>query len=256
MFRSYIPIFLITSDQSPMSSLSQEIYNLNFLTTIPHCANVCKKDVPMMYHIGPRKVFTDEIFQLDVGKLHKGRRLGKLGARLHVSWNSEVWRYGVHMESSIGVEIVALNELALRYDVTNPDGRRESVLQEIALTWQPLHFGGHRPWFSCPDCGRRTAIFHAGNGASRFACRKCYNLAYRVESESVSDRWGRRQQRLWKLLGRDLAAEDGRWRVTPSSWPGERATGLSEGDGVEGERPAACLGKAPPYALADLRPGS
>ena len=111
------------------------------------------------------------------------------------------------------VEIVATNELALRYEVTHPDGRRESVHQRVSLTWQALHLGGHRPWFSCPVCGRRTAIVYAGRGASRFACRKCYNLAYRVENGSISDRWGRRHQRLWKLLGRDLAAEDGRWMV-------------------------------------------
>src|SRR5262249_34895871 len=54
------------------------------------------------------------------------------------------------------------------------------------------NYGGTRPWFLCPECGRRAAILYA---ASTFACGKCQSLRY--ESQ--------RRHRKWRLFKKALA---------------------------------------------------
>jgi hypothetical protein len=45
------------------------------------------------------------------------------------------------------------------------------------------HFGGVRWWFSCPHCGSRVAKLYLPPGRSRFACRTCHGLTYRLRQE-------------------------------------------------------------------------
>jgi len=40
------------------------------------------------------------------------------------------------------------------------------------------YFGGERPWFLCPGCGRKCGKLHAVEGIQHFACRVCLRLAY------------------------------------------------------------------------------
>lgn len=56
--------------------------------------------------------------------------------------------------------------------------------QTIELESTPLHFGGARWWFHCPDCARRCATLHKPPGRQHFACRLCLNLTYRSCLES------------------------------------------------------------------------
>jgi hypothetical protein len=51
--------------------------------------------------------------------------------------------------------------------------------QTIRLESMPLHFGGWRWWFCCPQCGRRCGKLHLLDGA--FACRLCHDLAYQSQ---------------------------------------------------------------------------
>ena len=46
----------------------------------------------------------------------------------------------------------------------------------IRLEWTPCTFGGSRPWFLCPGCGRRVAILY-GPGLP-LECRVCRGLGY------------------------------------------------------------------------------
>ena len=50
----------------------------------------------------------------------------------------------------------------------------------MRLSRSSCHYGGERPWFLCPHCGRRVAILYGG---AVFACRTCYGLAYEVQRE-------------------------------------------------------------------------
>ena len=77
-------------------------------------------------------------------------------------------------------------------------GRGGRLQQTIDVAWTPCHYGGTRPWFLCPDCGRRVAILHA---APHFACRLCHGLYY--ECQRSRGQWSAlvQLQRLRMRLG-------------------------------------------------------
>ncbi len=54
----------------------------------------------------------------------------------------------------------------------------EQLDYRVYLTTTPVHFGGHRWWFVCPNnkCYKRVGkLYCAGK---YFLCRHCYNLTY------------------------------------------------------------------------------
>jgi hypothetical protein len=55
--------------------------------------------------------------------------------------------------------------------------------QVVKLESTPLHFGGLRWWFLCPQCERRCACLHLPAGVEDFACRVCHDLSYRSRQE-------------------------------------------------------------------------
>jgi hypothetical protein len=59
--------------------------------------------------------------------------------------------------------------------------KAEPILQQVAITWTGLHFGGRRPWFIC-GCGRRAAVLYTIGGL--FRCRRCQGLVYASQRES------------------------------------------------------------------------
>lgn len=71
--------------------------------------------------------------------------------------------------------------------------------QQIALDWTPCQFGGHRPWFVCPRCGRRVgALFGWG---SDIGCRQCFGLPYESQREVPHHRAIRRERKIRLRLG-------------------------------------------------------
>ena len=77
------------------------------------------------------------------------------------------------------------------------DGKWNPVNMFIKLDWTPCHFGGYRPWFLCPRCGRRAAILYAGQ---YFYCRVCRDLAYPSENEGRLDRLYRQANKIRRRL--------------------------------------------------------
>lgn len=69
----------------------------------------------------------------------------------------------------------------------------------VELDWSACHYGGQRPWFLCPACGRRVAMLYIGS-AGVFACRHCYDLAYASQRERPEDRMARRADLIRKHL--------------------------------------------------------
>jgi Zn-finger protein len=53
--------------------------------------------------------------------------------------------------------------------------RGEPLTCHAAIEWTPCHYGGLRPWFNCPNCGRRARKLYGGR---QFACRKCWGFHY------------------------------------------------------------------------------
>jgi len=71
---------------------------------------------------------------------------------------------------------------------------------EIDLNWTACHFGGARPWFTCPvpGCNRRAGLLYL---SGVFACRHCHKLAYRSQRQTEYQRAISRTQQLRKKLG-------------------------------------------------------
>ncbi len=75
------------------------------------------------------------------------------------------------------------------------------VNQIVSLTWTPCNYGGKRPWFLCPECGRRVAVLYA-QGRS-LSCRRCCNLNYPCQRQDEANRLLSKVQKIRGRLGAD-----------------------------------------------------
>ncbi|WP_236658355.1 hypothetical protein [Pseudomonas knackmussii] len=130
---------------------------------------------------------------LDVREL---QRHGVLVAGWRGKWQ---WSRDGEVRASIGLEVESLERLRLCYQVTF-QGRAEAKDYPVRVTWTPCHLGGSRPWFLCPDCGRRVAKIYS-HGV--FACRHCLRLNYRCQQVSKRDVASDRSFKLRDTLGCD-----------------------------------------------------
>ena len=64
-------------------------------------------------------------------------------------------------------------DLVLRHDVA-----ARPMEQRVTITRTACHYGGERPWFTCPSCTKRVAVLYL-RPHTGFACRKC-NRNYRA----------------------------------------------------------------------------
>lgn len=74
--------------------------------------------------------------------------------------------------------------------------RGERHTCQVDLDWTPCHFGGRRPWFRCPECGRRAGRLYGGG---RFVCRKCAGFRYESQYDPLggaASRFQRTRERL------------------------------------------------------------
>lgn len=112
------------------------------------------------------------------------------------------WTWTTGEKSSISLQAFAG---ALRLDFRVRSGGEEwrNVVQTVEIVRTACNYGGTRPWFRCPRCGRSVAVLF---GAALFLCRKCHNLAYRSQSESHADRCYRRANKLRARLGGEPGA--------------------------------------------------
>ncbi len=135
-----------------------------------------------------RRPFTDEFFSLDIRRLHRDGCLERVGAgRVTVTWDGG---------GSIDV-VKDRTGILLEYSVVDGEDREEHS-ERIVIQRTRCHFGGSRPWWFCPRCGRRCAILY---GHHRFLCRHCHGLRYRSQSESKAGRLLRRAEKIRARLG-------------------------------------------------------
>lgn len=116
-----------------------------------------------------------------------------------------VWRSGIIIWSSRGTETGRANvtvdspnsSLNISYYYSDPWTEPMYVNESITLTSTPCHFGGVRYWIKC-GCGRRIGILYAG--AAKFACRRCYDLAY-YSQQDCTPRMFSALRKAWKDEG-------------------------------------------------------
>lgn len=119
------------------------------------------------------------------------------------------WTYGEQPHGYINVR-GSTNGVVFSYKITINGKDPKSIKHQIRIEWTPCHFGGSRPWFTCPKCQRRVGVL-VGAGLL-FGCRKCYDLPYACQRESSTDRASRRIRKIQKKLGNP------RWQDTLDIW--------------------------------------
>lgn len=138
------------------------------------------------------KPCTDERRSLDV------RRLQREG--LLVKGNTFPWRWTRHGETIAEIQVVVGNDcVVLNYQQRWGASPYQLCCNTVMLDWTGCNYGGRRPWWLCPVCGRRVAVLYSGRGG--YSCRHCAQLAYRSQRETQEDLAARRANRVRVRLG-------------------------------------------------------
>ena len=133
---------------------------------------------------------TSQYLGLDVRALHR-RRLLTAGSSFSWTWSRN--------DEHVGTISVCVPEVSM----VNLDYRRNGEPRHdvIRVVRSHCHYGGWRPWFMCPRCGRRGAIVYLGNATG---CRRCLRLRYPSQSDdSLGRSWGR-TRRIMRRFGGDV----------------------------------------------------
>jgi hypothetical protein len=153
----------------------------------------------------PTKVTVESSYTLDIGRL---LRTGALvpGA---VTSGSIVWSIAAtgNKQATIGYEAHMADPagayVRLHYTV---NGAAQDY--RVGLRRAPCRLGGFRWWWQCPQTGCDAAKLYLPPGATVFASRRAYRMAYISERGGAIDRSHRRQARLYAKLGKDYVVFD------------------------------------------------
>ena len=153
-----------------------------------------------------RKATTDACLQIDIRKLSRD---GLLKPGAEGSFSDRKSKYEVHIVSE-------QNRIRFQHGITMLAGFRRLVEDVVAIDWTGCHFGGARPWFLCPGCGKRVAILY-GRKIERdgsklpirnrtLKCRQCHHLSYPSQHEE----WDRRMRRRAEKTGARIGGKYGK----------------------------------------------
>ena len=139
---------------------------------------------------------TDEMHALDIRKI---ARAGLLKPGGSFTWK---WSRGGNVLASIGGLIDTATSVTLHYRTRRHGDEWQDKRYQVMVEWTACHFGGTRPWWNCPCCGRRVAVLWGG---STYACRQCQQINYEstrtAESSKPFDRAGKLRDRLGWVPG-------------------------------------------------------
>ena len=93
--------------------------------------------------------------------------------------------------------------MRVRHDTIRHPTGSETGPQDYTLELQagPCSLGGRRWWFVCPRTWRRCRTLYLPNGASRFASRAAYRLAYQSQRDGDMDRGHAKLARICRKVG-------------------------------------------------------
>lgn len=136
---------------------------------------------------------TDPLLWLDV------RLLDRRGALTPGAWSTTAWTSRGEPSGNI-THWADADALILDYKTKGPrDAEWQPVQERIPLARTQCHYGGSRPWFLCPGCGRRRAVLFSFGGY--FRCRACHDLAYGSTRDDRLSRLNRRGEKVTAKLG-------------------------------------------------------
>jgi len=119
------------------------------------------------------------------------------------SWN---WSMGGKPSGSLGVNVKSERYITLEY-TQQEDGESKSVSYPIYIERTPCYFGGTRPWFICPQSGRKVRKLYYLRG--RWYARTCLRVGYASQSEDVVARMWRRKAKLETRLAEGVEKPKG-----------------------------------------------
>ena len=137
------------------------------------------------------RVTTGQALPLDVNALNK------IGALIPGTISKSTWSHGDEPSGDIHVHA---NEdgINLIYKKRPNGGDWQDVNEHVSIVWEPCRYGGQRPFFLCPQCGKRILKLF---GLNRFFCRPCNSLTYSSQRERWSDRAMRKANKMRTKLG-------------------------------------------------------
>lgn len=135
---------------------------------------------------------TTNMHALDIRKLPRASLL-KPGGSFNWQWS----RRG-NVVASIGGTVDTINSVTLNYRTRPSGGEWQDKRYQVIVDWTACNFGGSRPWWLCPCCGRRVAVLWGG---STYACRHCHKLAYQSTRNSSETQAFARADKMRERLG-------------------------------------------------------
>lgn len=150
---------------------------------------------PKLNRGGRRLIADRDALRLDLKDLHRESVLLNWGV------TTVTWSLGNGKNPSIAMRFDPDREvLSLEYRIGNWKGEREPITQQVPISFMDCTYGGCRPWFHCPACGRRCRVLW---GAPIFQCRSCLRILYASQNELTCDRARRRISILQRQLETD-----------------------------------------------------
>ena len=137
------------------------------------------------------RLTTDDALRLGVNYLNKAGAL-KPGCDSAVSWRyngDQIGHLYTHADN---------HHVELHYPTRTSEGQRHDQRERVPLSWEACRFGGRRPYFDCPKCGRRALHLY---GVAQYLCRTCHGLSYPSQRERKIDRAQRKADRIRLRLG-------------------------------------------------------
>lgn len=134
---------------------------------------------------------TDDLHPLDIRKIHRAGLLIPSGS---FNWK---WTRCGNVVGSIGGNVDTSTSVTLHYRTRRHGSDWQDKRYQVMVGWTPCNYGGARPWWLCPCCGKRVAVLWGG---STYACRHCHQINYEstrtTESSKPFDRANKIRRRL------------------------------------------------------------
>ena len=148
-----------------------------------------------------RKATTDACLQIDIRKL---ARDGLLQHGAESRLRDRKSKYEIRL-------VFEQDRMRFQHGITMLAGFRRLAEDVVAIDWTECHYGGARPWFLCPGCGKRVAFLYGRkferDGSKlpiqnrNLKCRKCHYLCYESQHEEWDQRMRRRAKKIWARIG-------------------------------------------------------
>lgn len=109
---------------------------------------------------------------------------------------------------------VRADALELRYRIDDDGPNGDWITIAVPIVRSRCRYGGERPYWQCPNCGRRCEVIAIASHGRFWGCRGCLRLRYHSQGLAPADRVERRAAQLCERAG----VEDQEGTVHKHKW--------------------------------------